>query len=245
MRVGQPGMQRREADLGPVAEKQEYESDIEKSRVEIPCMFDQKRPDHGVLAFAYDRTRRHVDQDRAEQGERYADTAQDEILPRRFQSGMRAIDADHQHRGQGCDFHRDPHQADIVRHESQVHAEHHGLIHGVVETQVDRRQPAGVEFVRDVARAEDAGRESETHEGIEHDEDDVQIVDQHVRHRLRTFDHEQRKRRKKCRQAGDDVQTRRQSVARQYGQQRGRSDWNQQNSRYCIEGSRAHSRSPR
>ena len=94
---------------------------------------------------------------------------------------MGAIDADHQHRGQRRDFDRDPHQADIVRHESQIHAEHHGLVHGVVETQVDRRQPAGFEFVGDVARAEDAGREAD--EGVEHDEDDVEIVDQHIRPR--------------------------------------------------------------
>ena len=190
MRVGQPGMQRRQPNLGPVAEKQEDEGDVEKRGFEILRVFDQDRPDHAVLALAHHRARRHVDQDRAEQRERNSDAAENKIFPCRFQSGVRAIDADHQHRGQGGDFHRDPHQADIVRHESEVHAEHHGLIHGVVETQIDRRQPAGFEFMRDVARAEDAGRKA--HEGVEHDEDDVQIVDQHIRPRLRTFDHEQR-----------------------------------------------------
>ena len=243
MRVGQPGMQRGEADLRPVSEKQEDESDIEKGRVEMRRVFDQQRPDHGILALAHDRTRRHVDQDRTEQGERDSDAAQDEILPRRFQGGVRAIDTDHQHRRQGSDFDRDPHQTDIVRHESQVHAEHHGLIHGVVKTQVCRRQPAGVEFVRDVACAEDAGRE--THEGIEHDEDDVQVVDQHVRCWLRTFDHEQRECRKKCQQTCDNVQSRRYPIARQYGKQCRRADWNQQHRRHRIEGMEAHRRSPR
>ena len=49
MRVGQPGMQRRQADLGAVAEKQEHEGDIEQGRVEIAGALDQQRPDHGVL----------------------------------------------------------------------------------------------------------------------------------------------------------------------------------------------------
>ena len=214
MRVGQPGMQRREADLGAVAEKQEDEGDIEQGRVELRGMLDQQRPDHAVLAFADHRTRRHVDQDGAEQRERDADAAEDEIFPRRFQRCVGAIDADHQHRGQRGDFHRDPHQADIVRHESEVHAEHHDLVHGVVETQIGRGQPAGLEFVRDVAGAEDAGRE--TDEGVEHDEDDVEIVDQHVGPGRRPVDHEQRQRREKCREARDDVQARRQPVAGQY-----------------------------
>ena len=179
VRVRQPGMQRREADFGAVAEKQEYEGNIEKGRVEIRRALDQQRPDHAVLAFAHHRTRRHVDQDGAEQGERNSDAAQDEIFPGRFQRGVGAVDADHQHRRQRREFDRHPHQADIVRHEREIHAEHHGLIHGMVETQVNRRQPLALELMRDVARAEDAGGESD--EGIEHDEDDVQIVDQHVR----------------------------------------------------------------
>src|SRR5260370_1519385 len=236
-------MKRCQAALCTVAEKQEYERDSEKGRCEFVSTFDQQCPDHGTLALAYDRTRCHVDQDRAEQGERYYDAAQDEIFPRLFQRGVRAIDSDHQHRGQRGDFNRNPHQTDIVRHESEVHAEHHGLIHGVVEAKIYRRQPAGFEFMRDVARAEDAGRE--THKGVEHDEDDVQIVNQHIRPRLRTLDHEQRKGREKCRQTRDDVQTRRQPVAGQCGQQRRRADWNQQNSRDGIEGMCAHRRSPR
>ena len=243
MRVGQPRVQRRQADLGPVAENQEYESDVEKGRVEIRRMLDQECPHHAVLTLADHRPRRHVDQDRAEQRESNSDTAQDEIFPRRFQSGVGAIDANHQHRAQRRDFDRNPHQTDIVRHESQIHAEHHGLIHGVVETQVDRGQPPGVEFMRDVARAEDAGREP--HEGIEHDEHNIEVVDQHVRRGLRTFDHEQREGRKECRETGGDVQPRRLPVARQDGQQRGRADRNQQDSHHRVEGRYGHRRSPR
>ena len=90
MSVGQPGMQRREADLCAIAEKQEYESNIEKCRVEIRRALDQQRPDHAVLAFAHDRTCRHVDQDGAEQSERNTDAAQDKIFPGRFQCSVGA-----------------------------------------------------------------------------------------------------------------------------------------------------------
>jgi hypothetical protein len=129
---------------------------------------------------------------------------------------VRAIDADHQHRGQRRNFDRDPHQADVVRHEGEVHAEHHGLVHGVVEAEIDWRQSSGIEFVRNVACAEDAG--GEAHEGVEHDEDDVEVVNQDVGPRLRTFDGEQRERGKKGQKACNDVQPRRQPIAGQGGQ---------------------------
>src|SRR5438128_3211989 len=243
MRIWQPGMQRREADLGAVAEKQEYERDVEKGRVEVCGVLDQQRPDHAVLAFAHDRAGRHVDQDRAEQGERNSDAAQDEIFPGRFQRGVGAIDADHQYRRQRCEFDRHPHQADIVRHKREIHAEHHGLIHGVVEAQVNRRQPTGFELVRNIARAEDAG--GEAHEGIEHEEHEVQVAAQPLRAGAGSFDHEQRERRQECRQAGNDIEPRRHAVAGQDREQRRRADRDQQDGRDGIEERKRHRRSPR
>jgi hypothetical protein len=35
----------------------------------------------------------------------------------------------------------------LLATQRQVHGEHQQLVHGVVEAQVDRRQPAGLEFV--------------------------------------------------------------------------------------------------
>ena len=89
-----------------------------------------------------------------------------------------AVDADHHHRGEGGKLDRHPHQADVVGDQRQVHAEQHELVHRVVEAQVVRREAAGFELVADIARAECAGGEAD--EGVEHDEDDVQIVDQQV-----------------------------------------------------------------
>ena len=92
---------------------------------------------------------------------------------------MGAVDADHQHGGQRRQLDRHPHQADIVGDQRQVHGEHQHLIHGVIEAQIGRRQPAGLELVGDIAGAEHAGGEAD--EGGEHDEDDVEVVDQEIR----------------------------------------------------------------
>ena len=73
MRVRKPGVQRRQADLGAIAEQEENEGDIEQRRIERGGALDQNGPDHGIEAFADDRPRRHVDQDGAKQGERNAD----------------------------------------------------------------------------------------------------------------------------------------------------------------------------
>src|SRR5258708_5134320 len=113
----------------------------------------------------------------------------------------------------------------------------------MVETHVDRRQSAGFEFMRDVARAEDAGREA--HEGVEHDEDDVEIVDLHIGPRRRTLEKDKRKGREKCCEARNAVKARRQPVAGKYGQKCCGADWNQEDSRHRIEGMHAHRRSPR
>ncbi|MCY1232295.1 hypothetical protein D9M72_447780 [compost metagenome] len=176
--VREPGMQGGETDLGAIAEQQKHEGDIENPWVEGGGMRDQEGPDHGVVAFADDRLRCHIDEDGAEEREGDADASQNEIFPGGFERLVRAIDADHQHGGERGKLDRDPHQADVVRHEREVHAEHHDLVHGMIETQVRGGQPADLEFMRDIVRAEDAGGEAD--EGVEDDEDDVEIVDEQI-----------------------------------------------------------------
>ena len=138
-----------------------------------------------------DRPRRHVDEDGAEQRQRDADAAEDEIFPGRLQRLMGAVDADHQHGGQRRELDRDPHQADIVGDQREVHGEHQHLIHGVIEAHVGRRQPADLDLVADIARAEHAGGEAD--EGGQHDEDVVEVVDQQIAARTRAGE-EQRQR---------------------------------------------------
>ena len=71
-------------------------------------------------------------------------------------------------------FDRDPHQADIVGRQRQVHAEHHQLEHHVVEAQIAGRETSRLQFMPDVAGAEDTRRE--THEGVQGDEHHVEVV---------------------------------------------------------------------
>ena len=80
-----------------------------------------------------------------------------------------------------------------------------------------RRQPAGLDLVGDIGRAEHARGEAD--EGVEHDEDDVEIVDENVGVRRRR-DGEQRGRGEKGDKGGADVERRRQPVGRQRRQQR-------------------------
>ena len=176
MRVRQPGVHRRQADLGAIAEQQENEGDVEQGGIEVVRAGDQHGPDHGVQALADHGPRGEIDQDGAEQRERDADTAEDEVFPGGLDRFVGAVDADHHDGGQRREFHCDPHQADVVGDQRQVHAEQHELEHDVVESQVARREAAGLQFVADIAGAERAGGEAD--EGVEQDEHDVQVVDQ-------------------------------------------------------------------
>ena len=47
------------------------------------------------------------------------------------------------------DLDGDPHQADIVRDQREVHREHQHLVHGVVEAEVGGCQPADLQLVAD------------------------------------------------------------------------------------------------
>ena len=216
MRVGKPRVQRREAHLGAVSQQQKHEREIEQRRVEGPGALHQNTPRHRLQALAQDRARSEIDEDRPEERERNANAAENEILPRRLQRLVRPIDADHQDGGQRRQLDRDPHQAHVVREQRQVHREHERLIHGVIEAQVDTRQAAGLELVRDVARAEHAG--GEAHEGIEDDEYDVDVVDDQEQARLRPHE-EERHRADKREQGAQNVEPRGGAIVGQERQQ--------------------------
>ena len=176
MGVRQPRVQRRQPDLGAVAEQEEDEGEIEQRRIERPGVGNQRRPCHGVDALTDSGSCRQIDEDGAEQSQRDADAAENEILPRRFQGLRGAVDPDHEHGGQRRQFDRHPHQADVVGQERQVHGEHQRLVHRVIEAQIARCETAGLQLVGDIAGAE--GARGESHEGVENDEEEVEVVDQ-------------------------------------------------------------------
>ena len=76
MRVGQPGMERRQPDLGAVADQQEDEGEVEQRRIERAPTAPRSAV-HAIAssAVAHHRLRREIDEDRAEQRQRDADAA--------------------------------------------------------------------------------------------------------------------------------------------------------------------------
>ena len=135
MRVRQPGMERRQADLGAIADQQEHEGERKQFRIEFRRVLPHQVPRHRRQALAQHLLRGEIDQDGAEERERDADRAEDEVLPRRLDRLRRAVDADHHHRGQRRHLDADPEQADIVGDQRHVHRAEHGLIERVVEAQ--------------------------------------------------------------------------------------------------------------
>ena len=162
MCVGQPSVQRREADLRPVAEHQKHEGEIERAQDRTPaaCAI---RLVHSIpwTPSPTDRAGGHIDKDRAEQGKRDADAAEDEIFPRRLDRFRRAVDADHQHRRQRRDLDRRPISVRYCWRRARGSSKTAGT-----DTSRDRSANAygvsrpGLDLVRDIGRAEHARGES-------------------------------------------------------------------------------------
>src|SRR4029453_433038 len=89
-----------------------------------------------------------------------------------------AIDADHQHGGEGRHLDRDPHETDIVGNQCQIHRKHQHLIHSVIEAHESRCQAADLYLMADIACAEHAGGKAD--KGGQHDEDLVEVVHQQI-----------------------------------------------------------------
>src|SRR5215831_16364443 len=152
---------------------------------------------------------------------------------------MGAVDADHQHGGQGCDLDRHPHQPDIVGDQREIHGEHQRLVHRVVEAHEGRRQPPDLDLMPDIARAEHARGEAD--EGGQHDEHLVEVVDQKILTRYR-LDHEQRQRSQEGEQRRHDVERGRDAVIGHEREDRGRRHGDHKDGRERVDG---HRRSPR
>jgi hypothetical protein len=91
MGIGQPGMKRRNADLGAVADQQEHEGERQQLGIEQRGGLDQQVPRHRRQAVADHVLRHQIDEDGAEKGEPDADAAENEVFPRRLDRLGRAI----------------------------------------------------------------------------------------------------------------------------------------------------------
>ena len=76
-----------------------------------------------------------IGEDRAEQRQRQAQAAQDDVFPGRFEGGVAVVQRHQQHRGQRGGLQREPHHAQVVGQHHQEHAggeqrrEHEELLH--------------------------------------------------------------------------------------------------------------------
>src|SRR5690606_12571425 len=122
----------------------------------------------------------------------------------------------------------------------QVHAEHHHLIHRMVEAQVGRGHAADLQLVADIAGREEGRRE--TDQGVQNDKDNVQVVDAEKISGRGPVEHQKRGRGDEGQERGGDVDPRTRPVAWQQCQQCRPASRQDQNGR---EGVRAgHRRSP-
>ena len=136
VRIGQPVVQRREPDLGPVADEQEDEREAQDGGLELAFHGIQMRPQQRAHAFgAQHLLGGEVQQDRAEERLRDADAAQNEVLPARLEARRRPVQRDQQHGRERRRFHRDPQQPHVVGGQRDQHRRHEELVHAVVEAQ--------------------------------------------------------------------------------------------------------------
>ena len=143
VRIGQPVVQRREPDFGPVPDQQKYERQTQHRGFEL-CLHDvEMRPQQSADALgAEDFFRGEVQQDRAEQRLRNAHAAENEVFPARLQTGGRAIQGHEQHGRQRRGFHCHPHQPEVVGRQRDQHGRHEELVHAVVQAQLRRADAA-------------------------------------------------------------------------------------------------------
>ncbi len=178
MRIRQPAVQRHQTDLGAVSHQQKYECQFEHGRFQIALDLIQVRPQQRRAALAQHALGGEIQQDGAEQRQRDAHAAQDEIFPRRFQTGRRAIQADQQHGGQRRRFHRHPDDAHVVGGERHQHGEGEQLVHAVIQMQHGRAQLAVMLFDAHVGTREQRGGESD--ECGQRDQKHIELVDEEL-----------------------------------------------------------------
>ena len=123
VRVGQPGVHRRQAGLGAVADERKHEGQFDQAVVELWGNGHQVRPvEAGQLFRCVRADGRRVKEHRAQQRQRQAEAAENDVFPGGFERGLAVVERDQQHGGQRGRFHRKPHHAQIVGQHDQKHS---------------------------------------------------------------------------------------------------------------------------
>ncbi len=223
MRVGQPVVQRHEAHFGPIAHEQEDERQRQHRRLEVALDVVELGPQQCAASGPQQFFRGEVKEDRSEQRLRNADAAENEILPRGFETGGRPVERHQQHGRQRRGLQRDPEDAHVVGEQRQKHREIEELIHAVIKAQAGRRKAAVLLFDAHVGlreyrcgKADKGGQRDQEH--VEWIDEELAVEDQH--RSVRDDAHGQCCRGQERRETHGDVDPRRNPLLADKGQER-------------------------
>ena len=97
MRVRQPGVHGRETGLGAVADERKHEGQFDEAVVELRRHGHQVRPvEAGQLFGGVRANGRRVNEHRAEQRQRQAEAAEDDVFPGGFERSPAVVERDEQ-----------------------------------------------------------------------------------------------------------------------------------------------------
>ena len=130
--IGQPGVHGEQARFGPETDGREHERDHHEGSIHERRVGQDGRPEHRLVRIGHDVSGVRVDEQCPEQAEGHAGRADDDVLPRRLQGELRAVDADEEHRGERRGLHRHPHHDDVVGGDGEDHREHEQTEEGIV-----------------------------------------------------------------------------------------------------------------
>ena len=120
--VGQPGVQRRQAHLGAVADQQEHEGGLAATAAAASAASAIRSVERASSADSAVRARRrHRQEEVAQQRQGDAHRADQQVLPGRLQRAVVAVEVDQRRRGQRRRLDRHPQQAQVLADGHQGH----------------------------------------------------------------------------------------------------------------------------
>ena len=122
MRIREPGMHGREPRFRPVADQHEHEGQFDHGGIQSLSHPIEFSPAQRLARDTQHMLRRVVHEDRAKQGERDADRAENHIFPAGFQGRLAPVESDQHGRRESGALDSDPHDRDVLH----IHGEHHG-----------------------------------------------------------------------------------------------------------------------
>ena len=174
VRIGLPGMHRREAGLRAVPDQREHDAEAERKRMQRRGVRHELRPMERRQILAERALRRRKQEHRPEQGEAEPEAPEHQELPRRFEGGIAIVKRDEKHRRQRRQLDGDPQDPEVVRDRDQQHGEdirrgeHRELL-----THPRRHQAAGV-IPPDVSNP--VQRREQADEAAQHEDERRQAV---------------------------------------------------------------------